>query len=235
MRIFTDIKYPLGISLVALMLHGCSESNPSSTPLSTYQFTVTNLTANQPISPVAIVLHAASYSGWNIGAAASTGLEKLAEGGDNSTFLSEAQTNASVSKTASGKGVLAPGASEVIAMTTSPSTGLHVSIAGMLVNTNDAFAGLDGLFLGNMVVGSKQKFMLQAYDAGTEAHTEAANTIPGPAGGGTGFDTMRDDKNNFVAIHSGVVTSSDGLATSALNETHRFDNPVMLVSIERIH
>jgi len=235
MRIFTGLKYPFGIALATLILHGCGGNDSSPAPSATYEFTVTNLTANQPISPVAIVLHTSDYQGWSNGSAASSGLEMLAEGGDSSSFLSEAQASTSVSKTGSGTGVLVPGGSEVITATTTQSSDLQVSLAGMLVNSNDAFAGADGLSLGSLAVGAAKKVMLPVYDAGTEANTETAASIPGPAGGGTGFDATRDDKNNFVTIHRGMVTSSDGLVTSALNESHRFDNPAMMVSIRRIN
>lgn len=74
-----------------------------------------------------------------------------------------------------------------------------------------------------------------AYDAGTEANTEAAAHIPGPAGGGEGFNVARDDIADRVAIHSGVVSQDDGFAASDLTGQHRFDNPVAQVRIERIN
>ena len=72
-----------------------------------------------------------------------------------------------------------------------------------------------------------------AYDAGTEADSEEAATIPGPAGGGEGFNVARDDQADRVSMHSGVVSNNDGFATSNLTEQHRFDNPVVQIRIER--
>ena len=57
--------------------------------------------------------------------------------------------------------------------------------------------------------------------------------IPGPAGGGEGFNANRDDEADRVSMHSGVVSQDDRLASSALTEQHRFDNPVARVRIER--
>ncbi|HFQ61119.1 MAG TPA: hypothetical protein ENK39_02315, partial [Epsilonproteobacteria bacterium] len=74
---------------------------------------------------------------------------------------------------------------------------------------------------------------LVTYDAGTEANSELASTIPGPAGGGEGFNAARDDKD-FVSVHEGVVTKDDGLSTSALTQMHKWDNPAASVSIERV-
>jgi hypothetical protein len=76
--------------------------------------------------------------------------------------------------------------------------------------------------------------MLPAWDAGTEANSEASGTIPGPADGGEGYNATRDDLVNFVAIHRGVISADDGLNSSILDESHRFDNPVARVMIERI-
>jgi len=235
MKKYTNINSSLGITLIALTLYGCGGSSSAPPARETYEFTLTNLTANQPISPVAIVLHKTGYQGWSTGSAASSGLEMLAEGGDNGSFLTEAQASASVLNTASSAGLLIPGGSEVVSMTATAGTGLHASLAGMLVNTNDAFAGVDGFSLDDIAVGTSKQIVLSAFDAGTEANSETAATIPGPAGGGTGFDATRDDANNFVTVHRGVITSSDGLVTSALDQSHRFDNPAMGVNIRRIN
>jgi len=36
-----------------------------------------------------------------------------------------------------------------------------------------------------------------------------------------------------VLVHAGVISVDDGLTTSALNESHRFDNPVVRITITR--
>ena len=76
------------LSLTAVV--GCSDSdnNTVTTPAAaaatvatqTYRVTLTNLSANQPLSPLAVVLHQSSYAPWAIGSKASAGLELLAEG-----------------------------------------------------------------------------------------------------------------------------------------------------------
>jgi hypothetical protein len=43
----------------------------------------------------------------------------------------------------------------------------------------------------------------------------------------------REGDSNFVAMHQGVVTKDDGLASSVLNESHRFDNPALGIMIKR--
>jgi outer membrane lipoprotein SlyB len=103
----------------------------------------------------------------------------------------------------------------------------------MLVNTNDAFSGLDAMPVDGMAVGDVLSIRSIAYDAGTEADSEQAATIPGPAGGGEGFNAVRDDQADQVSMHSGVVSGDDGFATSDLTEQHRFDNPIAHILIVR--
>ncbi len=111
--------------------------------------------------------------------------------------------------------------------------GLQFSVSTMLVNTNDAFTGLNSMDVETLPVGGSISVDGIAYDAGTEADTEEAIHIPGPAGGGEGFNALRDDVADQVSMHSGVVSQDDGFATSDLSEQHRFDNPVVRVRIER--
>ena len=225
-------------AMLGIALYGCSSSSttaPSSsgstaTPAS-YEITLTNLTGAQAIAPVAVVLHTSAYQMGMLGASASLALEKLAEGGDNAMLLSEANANASVLTTAAGAGVLMPAASETLMTNVSDLAGLQLSIAGMLVNTNDGFAALQGLDISTLAVGDSMMAFLPVFDAGTEANTETAATMPGT--GGVGFDVVRDDVD-FISVHRGVVTADDGLTTSGLLDKHRFDNPAVKVSIRRI-
>jgi hypothetical protein len=107
----------------------------------------------------------------------------------------------------------------------------------MLVNSNDAFAALDAQDLSALPVGQSVAFDLPAYDSGTEANTETADTVPGPAAAGgaqTGFDASRDDVADRVHAHAGIVSADDGLAGSALAAVHRWDNPVARLQVRRV-
>jgi hypothetical protein len=204
--------------------------------MASFNVTVANLTNAQPLSPVAVVAHQSGYAVFTIGSAATAGLEEMAEGGDNTALLAEADADAMVVVTASGGAPIGPAASETVSidLLNSDRVGLRISVATMLVNTNDAFTSLNTA-VDTMAVGDILIFDSVAYDAGTEADTEAAADIPGPAGGGTGFDATRDDQADRVTMHGGIVSRDDGLMTSDLTEQHRFDNPVARISIERIN
>jgi hypothetical protein len=199
---------------------------PVPTPVDvSYQITVTNLTNAQPLSPVAVVLHA-SGNLWTVGGVPSVELERMAEGGDNSGLLSLGLVSAS------GTAAIGPGAQETINITIQDKTDALLSVASMLVNTNDAFSGLNAWTLSNLMVGDSWTTYVGAYDAGTEVNSELAGTIPGPADGGEGFNPLRTD-TGYVAMHPGVVTSDDEFASSVLSSVHKFDNPALRITVTR--
>jgi hypothetical protein len=232
-------------ALATLMLSACggSSSNskvmvievPAPEPMFTYtyQVTVTNLTYAQPMSPVALILHNEGQL-WTIGEMASVALENLAESGDNSAVLAESI----VLSGQSGAGLLLPGMSEMVDVSYTVAdinnAPMMLSLATMLVNTNDAFTGINAFAVNNLVVGESISFTTSSYDSGTEKNSELMTTIPGPASGGTGegFNAERDDIDK-VAMHSGIVSVDDGLTVSALTQAHRFDNPTLAILITR--
>ena len=234
--------------LGATALGGCDSDSSITTPVvppppppppatATFEVTVTNLTNAQPLSPVGVIAHADTYSVFSIGSPATVGLEELAEGGDNTSLLAEAAADPGVYTSASGAAAIGPGGVETISIEVLQSdlVDMRVSTSSMLVNTNDAITMLGAMDIGGLQAGDSITARTIAYDAGTEANTEMAMHIPGPAGGGEGFNAARDDLADRVAMHTGVVGQDDGLGTSALDNQHRFDNPVAMVRIERIN
>ncbi|MBU2871782.1 spondin domain-containing protein [Colwellia sp. E2M01] len=224
------------VSLLSLGLSACGDNDDDMSPVTpdvevpmeySYSVTVTNLTYGQPLSPVALSLHGDSKM-WMIGESASTALEKLAEGGDNSDFISAENNIVALSS----EGPVPPGASVTLDIMTTDSMATYFTVATMLVNTNDAFSGLTGVDISTLAIDQAKSWNLNVYDAGTEKNTEAMGTIPGPADGGTGFDAARDD-TNLVSYHTGIVSKDDGLSNSVLTQAHRFDNPAVKVTITR--
>lgn len=231
----------LGLGAGVTLIAACGSDNnfvpppPPPPAMATFDVSVSNLTNGQPLSPLAVVAHQDGYAVFSVGTAATDGLEMLAEGGDNSALIAEAGADANVTATASGAAPIGPAGSETVAITVLESElpGLTISVSSMLVNTNDAITGINAAPVADMQVGDSMVWQAIAYDAGTEADTEAAIHIPGPAGGGEGFNAARDDAADRVAMHSGVVSQDDGFAGSDLSGQHRFDNPVAQVRIER--
>ena len=112
--------------------------------------------------------------------------------------------------------------SQVLELTVASDQSMMFTVASMLVNTNDAFTGLKQQALSNLAVGEQLTLLGSVYDGGSEANTESAGTIPGPADNGQGYSSVNDDVG-FVAMHSGVVSHDDGLSVSVLNQSHRFE------------
>ncbi len=241
-------RHVLVLGLASTLLAACDNDNvsvnqpppmppPPPPAMATFDVTVTNLTNAQPLSPVAIIAHMDGYSVFAIGDPATAGLELQAEGGDNTDLIAEADADMNVSATASGAAPVGPAGSETISIEVLESdvASLRISASTMLVNTNDAITVLNGADVSGLAVGDSMMQRIIAYDAGTEANSETAATIPGPAGGGEGFNAARDDIADRVAMHPGVVGQDDGFATSDLTNQHRFDNPVAAVRIERVN
>ncbi|MBE0368915.1 spondin domain-containing protein [Pseudoalteromonas sp. MMG013] len=235
-------KFTPIISLACLLLAACGSDNnttsvtppapaPEPAPEPTqYEFKVTaiNLTHGQPLSPLGAALHTSGQF-WTIGEMASAELESLAEGGDNSGLLGLSVVNSSVS----GAAPLGPGKTAELMLTTTSLTDQKLSLVTMMVNTNDGFTGLNSIDVSQMAVGDYAKMTTRAYDSGTEANSEQSGSMPGPADGGEGFNAERDDIDK-VAMHPGVVGNDDGLSSSVLTSAHKFDNPLMAVTITRV-
>ncbi|NOY71911.1 MAG: hypothetical protein GXP14_05970 [Gammaproteobacteria bacterium] len=221
-----------------LALQGCNDDDNNETENETttatakvYRVVVSNLTHNQPFSPLASVIHNNGYHAYSLGSTADSALETLAEGGDNSALLSAADADSRVIDTASGSSSsnIAPGANETLIL-----EGLindpRLTLVTMPINTNDAFIALDAIDLSELVSGESLVLYARAYDAGTEGNSEAATDVPGQ--GGEGFNTLRNDRD-FVSIHPGIVSMDDGLTESALDQSHRFDNPAAKIVVTR--
>ncbi|KGJ94979.1 spondin domain-containing protein [Colwellia psychrerythraea] len=227
------------VSLLTLGLAACNDSDNDNSPEEvvvvpvtpameySYSLTLTNLTYGQPLSPVAVTLHGDTRM-WQVGQAASVALEKLAESGDNTDFISLEDNLASTS----AEGPLLPGSSVTLNISTTEPMADYLTVVTMLVNTNDAFSGLTGVDISTLALNQEKSWRLNVYDSGTEKNNEAVGTIPGPADGGVGYDSTRDDID-LVGYHPGVVSKDDGLSSSVLTQAHRFDNPAVKLTITR--
>lgn len=215
--------------LSVFLIAGCKHQDK----MASYEVTITNLSEAQPLSPPGLILHRKGYHPWQVGSPASNGLEQLAEGGTTSVWLDEAEDSPKVLETVSDTAAIPPGASSSLTIDSRNFRDLSLSMAAMLVNTNDCFTGLDAEPVADLAVHESRSLYVTAYDAGTEANSETVATVPGPAAGGEGYNSTRDDRNT-VGGHPGVISVDDGLTGSALHAENRFDNPVALITITRL-
>ena len=227
----------------AAVLTACDSSTtsvPVEADMAEFEVRVSNLTNAQPLSPVALIAHRDGFNAFVDGQAASEGIERMAEGGDNSMLLTEAQDAQQYISSVSTSGPVPP-RSQANALTLSVPVDqlddVQLTMATMLVRTNDAFTAINAMSLVGMAVNQQRVVETPVWDAGTEENTETAATMPGPGFGGEGYNASRLGDIDRVRFHQGVVTSASaisGLVTSDLGEAHRFDNPAAKVVITRV-
>jgi hypothetical protein len=187
------------------------------------QVTITNITKGQTFTPIMVAVHKPGVHIFELGASASVELEQLAEGGSTAPLEAALLANPLVKTAVDTGAALPPGQSVTI---TVPASGQfsQVSIAAMLIPTNDGFFAVDA------VQTSHQQAITvfaPAYDAGTEMNDELCIHIPGGDGcSGEGFNPSRAGAEGYVHIHEGIHGIGDLPAT-----TYDWRNPVALVTI----
>ena len=229
----TKTKFITVISAVSLLaLSACNDDmsdvvdTMTETMTYTYSVTIKNLTQGQPMSPFVLLAHDEGML-FNIGDSASESLEYMAEGGQTSMLL--AQDWVSESTTASA--MLMPGQSVTLMLEDLDMMPNYLSVASMLVATNDGFTAVNAFDTSMLMDGESYTLMGNVYDSGTELNSEMAGTMPG-IDGGEGFNSERVD-TNVVTMHPGVISMYDGLTQSVLTSHHRFDNPAIKVVISK--
>ncbi len=223
-------KLALGLAAAALMVSLAPAPDASAqirAPRFTAAVTITNITSDQIFSPPLVVSHDKRVSLFRLGAPASEELAALAEDGMTGPLADLLDGATGVLEVAIADGMVFPGESVTVEVDVTPQQSL-VSLAGMLVSTNDAFVGLDGV--GVEVRGSRP-FRLataaRAYDAGTEANTESCEHIPGPPCGSPGV-RVPEGSEGYVLVHSGIHGIGD--LESSMKD---WNNPVAVITIER--
>ena len=195
----------------------------------TYAVTVTNITHGQSFTPVLAASHTSDVSFFELGSAPSDDLADLAEGGATGglemtlnmmpDYVLETTTSGT---TADGNPLIDPGESVTVYITGDKNY-KYLSLAGMLLPTNDSFVAVNSMPLPKK---SSQGLAL-AYDAGSEMNDELCVNIPGPDCMGTPFSAGLAE--GFVHISRGISGEGD-LPASA----HDWRNPVAHVSITRM-
>lgn len=203
--------------------------------------TITNLTQGMYYTPIIVAAHTSEAAMFRSGEMANEQLQALAEGGDISGMSALLATVSADTIENPAAGLLAPGMMTTTMLSTSDGNN-YLSLAAMLLPTNDGFVGLDSWMI--PTEAGTYTFTLNAYDAGTEANDEIVNGggasgVPGiPAApgmnsgtGATGVTTM--EENTYVHIHRGNLGDDDLMAgkSDLDNTVHRWLNPVAKVTV----
>lgn len=171
-------------SLLAIALAASSIASVSAQDLS---ITFTNLTHGSHFTPLLFSAHDSDQHIFQISTTASQSLQAMAEGGNISGLAADlSAVNADITENPAA-GLTAPGQSVSFNMTTQ-STNTNLSVAAMILPTNDGFVGLDSLVIpGDAGIYT---FYLNAYDAGTEANDEIVNGGGAPGTPGIPADPL---------------------------------------------
>ena len=194
-----------------------------------YMVKVTNLTNAQRFTPVLAATHTGRARLFRPGRAATPELRALAEDGDTGP-LTALLTGlpAAVRDVGSTAGLLTRGAS--VAFKISGGGGFDkLSVAAMLIPTNDAFVGLETTLPES---GEKKVVYAYAYDAGTEQNDELCSSIPGPSFGecgGPGGGAQVGNGEGVVTVHSGIHGVGDFLP-----HLRDWRNPVARITIWKV-
>ena len=190
-----------------------------------YEITVTNLTRGQSFTPIMVATHKPGVTFFSEGTPASAELAVLAEGGNTAPLSAVLSANPNVYNVTTIPGRLAPGTSVTVQVNMDDDY-TRVSLAAMLIPTNDgffAFEGVRGPSRRNMV-----SYESPAYDAGSEPNDELCANIPGPVCGGEGESPHAGGEGN-VHIHAGIHGIGNLVAAD-----RDWRNPVAKVDIKRI-
>jgi len=193
-----------------------------------FEVTVTNLTRGQQFTPILVASHREGVRLFTLGSPASSELATLAEEGNTAPLAALLLATPGVRDIATSAGLLNPGQSVTISVDAGGGFD-HLSVAAMLIPTNDGFFALNGVEgpLGDQAL----TLYSPAYDAGSERNDELCASIPGPffaECGGAGGGGKPGGGEGYVHIHAGIHGVGD------LDPAHRdWRNPVAQVTIRR--
>jgi hypothetical protein len=197
----------------------------------TWQVTVTNLTparaaagppGSQPLSPPVFVVHSRKADVWSVGDIASHGVAAVAEDANNGVLESAVASLPGVKTVFTGAGGPIPsGQSRTFTVDTGGRFN-RLSLVTMLVNTNDAFTGLDSLRLS----GRGASLATMAYDAGSERNNELRSHIPGPC---CNNPFVRDPEGALIGPHEGIT--GRGQLSPAVYD---WDGPAARITIREV-
>jgi hypothetical protein len=199
-----------------------------------FEVTVTNLTRGQTFTPVLVASHRDGVTLFTLGAPASAQLATLAEEGNTAPLAALLLATPGVRDVADSgappAGFVGPGQSKTVVVDAGRGAD-HISVAAMLIPTNDGFVALNG------AAGPKGRgvlaYLAPAYDSGSERNDESCANIPGPnfseCGGPGAGGQPAGGEEGYVHIHAGIHGIGDFEPS-----VRDWRNPVALITIRRM-
>ncbi len=190
-----------------------------------YEVTITNITGGQTFTPFIIITHKKGVKLFTPGEPARKELAQLAEGGDTGPLAERMMSNPKVGQVITTDGLLGPG--ETIRVKVPAERRFrHLSVAAMLLPTNDGFVALNSVHL--PISTNDRMYLPVAYDAGSEINDELCENIPGGDDcSGAGYD--EEDGEGYVHIHGGIHGIGDLHAAD-----YDWRNPVARIIVKKV-
>lgn len=197
-----------------------------------YEVTITNITNAIIFTPILVASHEKGLAPlFELGSPVSKDLARIAEGGDISFLAATLGDDPDVVGLGDSGGLLHPG--ESVTVDVSAEKGAkNISIASMLLPTNDAFIALNGVKAPKKGTAT---YYSPGYDAGSEFNDEWCANIPGPQCAivngymGEGFSDTDETDEGYVHISRGIQGNGD-LSPA----TYDWRNPVAKITITRV-
>ncbi len=219
------------VAVVATMLVGLApRADAHGAPDRTYRVTVENLTDHQLLTPAVVATHQGRTRIFREGRPASHGIQQLAENGGVPVLVSELEGTMGVSNVVvAGTAPIAPGGSVETLISASPGA-TKLSVAAMLICTNDGFASVADIRL-PLAYGRDRIVLGGSYDAGTEINTERYTDLVPPCDGmgQTGASNPALAEHGVVRHHMGITGVGDLTVAN-----HGWTDPAIRVTIERV-
>ena len=210
----------------ALLLAAATTANADNAQAH-FEVSITNLTKGIRLTPFIAATHGHGLSFFELGQPASDEIANIAEAGNTAPMQALLDGSSAVLDTASTGGLLLPGQTVSFEIST-PKWAFwwsQLSLAAMLVPTNDTFVSLNGV---SLPLRGSVTYLADAYDAGSEPNDELCTNVPGPTCGGEGYSPTVDGEG-FVYPSPG--THGEGDLSVA---TYGWSGPVAKVTITRM-
>ncbi len=229
--------------LVLTVLAGVGSTASAGPPERIYRVTLHNLTDSQPFSPGFAITHKSAFHAFQVGGLAHPGIEAIAEAGNEAPAVAAlGDVNAvfdlyDISRPITRQGTTVGMFTDSITFEINARPGDRLSLAVMLICTNDGFTGLDSAKLPSH---GSVTYHAAGYDSGTENNTEESDDIVDPcsglgpvplAGDPDGNEDAAVDSSPHVPIHHHPnISGGSDLSTA----DHDWDDPVASITIERM-
>lgn len=219
------LKTGAWLVLGASLLFATSQANAGGRE--DFHVTITNLTHSINFTPILVASHRRPVAIFELGTPASEDLSAIAEGGDVGPMTTTLHHDSEVVDVQNSGGLLGPGES-VTVIVSGGHGAKYISVASMMLPTNDGFIGLDSAGVSKRGTAI---FYSPGYDAGSEANDELCANIPGPTCGGAGVSPGANNPGdeNYVHIHRGTHGIGDLAAA-----VYDWRNPVARISVSRV-